>query len=266
MPARYPSDAGSGPRRIVATSPRANKSLLTPLDLRGCVREGPLSDTNSETPHDLGWVSEMWFALALVDEHSRSWRDAADRLERRPHLVRYPPRRDIPRTGQQRVLSHDRLALGHGRVQLSSLGLADQPDEVGRRDTRRQNARLIPQPRQLRRMRLEHLAPGSIPQCLRVLGERMLSQLCAVCAHSAHTALANRSSDGLQTHSADRHLYPGVPSRSLLRARCCSCRSCTPGSQSLPYVADGPTRGSLRTSASRKACTYARSWSIRACT
>ena len=37
-----------------------------PLDLRGCVREGPLSDTNSETPHDLGWVSELWFALAAI--------------------------------------------------------------------------------------------------------------------------------------------------------------------------------------------------------
>jgi hypothetical protein len=58
-------------------------------------------------------------------------------------------------------------------------------------------------------------------------------------------------------------LYPGVPSRSHLRARCWSCRSCTPGSQSLPY-ADRPSRGSLRTSPSRKACTYARSWSIRA--
>jgi len=66
MPARYPSDAGSGPRPIVATSPRANKSLLTPLDLPGCVREGPLSDTNSETPHNLGWVSEIWFALAAI--------------------------------------------------------------------------------------------------------------------------------------------------------------------------------------------------------
>jgi hypothetical protein len=31
----------------------------------------------------------------------------------------------------------------------------------------------------------------------------------------------------------------------------------------LPNVADGPTRGSLGTPASRKACTYARSWSIR---
>src|SRR5215218_8081357 len=29
-------------------------------------------------------------------------------------------------------------------------------------------------------------------------------------------------------------LYPGLPSRSLLRASCCSCRSCTPGSQSWP--------------------------------
>jgi hypothetical protein len=59
--------------------------------------------------------------------------------------------------------------------------------------------------------------------------------------------------------------YPGVPSRSLLRATCWSCRSCTSGSQS-PNVADGPSRGSLRTSASRRACRYARSWSIRACT
>jgi len=63
---------------------------------------------------------------------------------------------------------------------------------------------------------------------------------------------------------ADR--YPGVPSRWLLRARRWSCRSCTPGSQSQPNVADGPTRGSLGTPVSRKACTYARSWSIRACT
>jgi hypothetical protein len=63
---------------------------------------------------------------------------------------------------------------------------------------------------------------------------------------------------------SQRDRYPGIPSRSLLRARCRSCRSCTPGSQS--NVADGPSRGSPRTSASRKACTYARSWSIRACT
>lgn len=52
-------------------------------------------------------------------------------------------------------------------------------------------------------------------------------------------------------------LYPCVRSRSVLRARFCSCRSCTPGSQS--YVADGPSRGSLTTWASPKACTYARS-------
>jgi hypothetical protein len=45
-------------------------------------------------------------------------------------------------------------------------------------------------------------------------------------------------------------LYPGVPSRLLLRARCCSYRSCTPGSQSLPYVADGLTRGPPETPAS----------------
>src|SRR5215470_4055268 len=37
-------------------------------------------------------------------------------------------------------------------------------------------------------------------------------------------------------------LYPGVPSRSLLRARCCSCRSCAPGGQSVQNVTDGPTR------------------------
>jgi small-conductance mechanosensitive channel len=61
-------------------------------------------------------------------------------------------------------------------------------------------------------------------------------------------------------------LAAGCIALGLLRARRWSCRSCTPGSQSLPYVADGPTRGSLGTWASRKACTYARSWSIRACT
>jgi hypothetical protein len=66
--------------------------------------------------------------------------------------------------------------------------------------------------------------------------------------------------------SPQADLYPGVPSRSLLRARCCSCRSCTPGSQSLPNVADGPSRGLLGTWSSRRACTYARSCSIRACT
>ena len=44
-------------------------------------------------------------------------------------------------------------------------------------------------------------------------------------------------------------------------AGCLSCRACTPGSRSLPY---GTIGGSLRTSASRKACTYGRSWSIRA--
>ncbi len=59
-------------------------------------------------------------------------------------------------------------------------------------------------------------------------------------------------------------LYPDVPSCSLFLASCCSCHLCTPGSQSLPNVADGPTRGSLGTPPSRKACTYARSCSIRA--
>jgi hypothetical protein len=59
-------------------------------------------------------------------------------------------------------------------------------------------------------------------------------------------------------------LYPGVPSRSLLRARCWSCHSYTPGSQSLPNVAVGPMRGSSEAWPSRKACTYARSSSIRA--
>ena len=59
-------------------------------------------------------------------------------------------------------------------------------------------------------------------------------------------------------------LYPGVPSRSLFWASCCSCHSYTPGSQSLPNVADGPMRGSSGAWPSRKACTYARSCSIRA--
>ena len=45
-----------------------------------------------------------------------------------------------------------------------------------------------------------------------------------------------------------------------------SCASCTPATQSQPSLADGPTRASLRTWASRKACTYARSRSIRSCT
>ena len=43
-------------------------------------------------------------------------------------------------------------------------------------------------------------------------------------------------------------------------------RSCTSLTHSQPALADGPIRGSLGTSASRRACTYARSWSIRACT
>ena len=46
----------------------------------------------------------------------------------------------------------------------------------------------------------------------------------------------------IQTIVSQADLYPGVPSRSLLRASCCSCRSCTPGSQS--NVADGPIRPS----------------------
>jgi hypothetical protein len=74
--------------------------------------------------------------------------------------------------------------------------------------------------------------------------------------------LESRIWQGRLVSQAD--LYPGVPSRSLLRARCCSCHSCTPGSQSLPNVADGPTRGSSGTWSSRRACAYARSCSIRA--
>jgi hypothetical protein len=61
-------------------------------------------------------------------------------------------------------------------------------------------------------------------------------------------------------------LYPGVPSRSLLRARRWACPLCTSLTHSQPGLADGPTRGSLGTWASRRACTYARSWSMRACT
>ena len=59
-------------------------------------------------------------------------------------------------------------------------------------------------------------------------------------------------------------LYPGVPSRLPSWASCCRCHSYTPGSQSLPNVAEGPMRGSSGAWPSRKACTYARSWLIRA--
>jgi DNA-binding SARP family transcriptional activator len=58
--------------------------------------------------------------------------------------------------------------------------------------------------------------------------------------------------------------YPGVPSRSPLRARRRACPLCTSPTHSQPGLADGPTRGSPGTPASRKACRYARSWSIRA--
>jgi hypothetical protein len=75
-------------------------------------------------------------------------------------------------------------------------------------------------------------------------------------------ASTTQSSADRTSWQSQADLYPGVPSRSLLRASCCSCRSCTPDIQS--NVADGTTRGSLGTWASRKACTYARSWSIRA--
>jgi hypothetical protein len=88
------------------------------------------------------------------------------------------------------------------------------------------------------------------------------AQLFGAQLQDAHHCLESRIWQGRLVSQAD--LYPGVPSRCLLRARCCSCRSCTPGSQSLPYVADGPTRGSPGTPASRRACTYARSCSIRA--
>jgi len=49
-------------------------------------------------------------------------------------------------------------------------------------------------------------------------------------------------------------------------ARRWSCPACTSLTHSPPGLADPPTRGSLTTWASRKACTYARSWSIRAST
>ena len=78
------------------------------------------------------------------------------------------------------------------------------------------------------------------------------------------SCLESRIWQGRLVSQAD--LYPGVPSRSLLLASCCSCHSCTPGNQSLPNVADGPTRGSSGAPPSRRACTYARSWSIRPCT
>jgi hypothetical protein len=59
-------------------------------------------------------------------------------------------------------------------------------------------------------------------------------------------------------------LYPGVPSRSLLRARRWACPLCTSLTHSQPGLADGPTRGSLGPWPSRNASTYARSCSIRA--
>jgi hypothetical protein len=67
--------------------------------------------------------------------------------------------------------------------------------------------------------------------------------------HSCRECLESRIWQGRLVSQAD--LYPGVPSRSLLRASCCSCRSCTPDIQS--NVADGPTRGSSGAPASRKA-------------
>ena len=54
---------------------------------------------------------------------------------------------------------------------------------------------------------------------------------------------------------------PVIPHSSASR---CTCHSYTAGSQSLPNVADGPMRGSSGAWPSRKACTYARSSSIRA--
>src|SRR5580700_5079139 len=66
----------------------------------------------------------------------------------------------------------------------------------------------------------------------------------------------------LHDYVAHRSLA-GRPVASLLWARRWSCPACTPTTQS--YVAAGPTRGSHVTWASRKVCTYARSWSIRAC-
>jgi hypothetical protein len=76
--------------------------------------------------------------------------------------------------------------------------------------------------------------------------------------------LASRIWQGRLVSQAD--LYPGVPSSSLLRARRWACPLCTSLTHSQPGLADGPIRGSLGSWASRKACTYARSWSIRACT
>jgi len=80
--------------------------------------------------------------------------------------------------------------------------------------------------------------------------------------HRPATVLSQEPWQGCLVAQAD--LYPGDPSCSLFLASCCSCHSYTPGSQSLPNVADGPIRGSLGLWASRKACTYARSSSIRA--
>jgi hypothetical protein len=50
---------------------------------------------------------------------------------------------------------------------------------------------------------------------------------------------------------AERHIIDLLHNVALSSSgRGCSCRSCTPGSQSLPNVADGPTRGSPGTPAS----------------
>jgi hypothetical protein len=67
---------------------------------------------------------------------------------------------------------------------------------------------------------------------------------------------------GRRLSEADR--YPGVLSRSLLRARLWACPVCTSLTHSQPGLADGPMRGSLGAWPSRKAWTYARSWLIRA--
>ena len=97
--------------------------------------------------------------------------------------------------------------------------------------------------------------PGRFWAGLRDLGPRPSGQ-----DEGSRPGSESRVWQGRLVSQAD--LYPGVPSRSLLRASCCSCRACTPDIQS--NVADGPTRGSPGTPPSRRACTYARSCSIRA--
>jgi hypothetical protein len=68
---------------------------LKPLELEGCVREGPLSDTHPETPRDLGWVSDIWFARG---EGPRYRSRAALRVAR------------ISRTASQKPMLSERLS------------------------------------------------------------------------------------------------------------------------------------------------------------